>query len=65
MASMDENKTLPSKDYNDAYSNHLAFHAGKKGERLAEIGALTPVFENSVTELKQMQIYFNVKAQYK
>ena len=35
------------------YTNRIAFRAGKKGARPAEVGALASVFEKSATELKQ------------
>ena len=62
VAYMDENKTLPSKDYHDSYSNYtqcpncIAFGTGKKGARLAESGALVTVFEKSAIDLKLKQI---------
>ena len=38
------------------YTNRIALHAGKKGVRPAEVGALASVFEKSVTELKQSKL---------
>ena len=38
------------------YINRIALHAGKKGARPAEIGALASVFEKSATELKQQRL---------
>ena len=35
------------------YINSIALHAGKKGVRPAEVGALASVFEKSATDLKQ------------
>ena len=57
VASIDENKTQPSKDYHDSYSNpmsklHRSSH-GQKGARPAEVGTLGPMFEKSATEHKQ------------
>ena len=61
---MDENKTQPSKDYHDSYSNHMSKPhcplSGLKGVRPAELKALASVFEKSATELKLKQ-----KLQYK
>ena len=37
------------------YINRIALHAGKKGARPAEVGALASVFEKSATELKLKQ----------
>ena len=36
--------------------NHITLHAGKKGVRPAEVGALVLVFEKSATELKQQKL---------
>ena len=38
------------------YINCIALRAGKKGARLAEVGALASVFEKSATELKQQKL---------
>ena len=38
------------------YPNRIALRAGKKGARLAGVGALTSVFEKSATELKQQKL---------
>ena len=38
------------------YTNRIALHAGKKGARPAEVGALASVFEKSATELKQSKL---------
>ena len=38
------------------YINYIAFRAGKKGARPAEVGALASVFEKSAPELKQQKL---------
>ena len=38
------------------YINRIALHAGKKGARPAEVGALASVFKKSATELKQQKL---------
>ena len=38
------------------YTNRIALRAGKKGARLAEVGALASVFEKSATELKRSKL---------
>ena len=38
------------------YTNRIALHAGKKGARPAEVGALASVFEKSATELKRPKL---------
>ena len=57
VASIDENKNSHQKitmtHTQTTYINRIALHAGKKGARPAEVGALASVFEKSATELKQ------------
>ena len=38
------------------YINCIALHAGKKGARPAEVGALASVFKKSAIELKQQKL---------
>ena len=38
------------------YMNRIPLHAGKKGARPVEVGALASVFEKSATELKQQKL---------
>ena len=57
VASMEENKIQPSKDYHDSCPNHIALRTGKKKKKKkgacpAEVGALAPAIEKSATELK-------------
>ena len=42
--------------------NRIAFRASKKGARLAEVGAMAPVFEKSATELKLKQKLLKCKS---
>ena len=62
-------KTEPSKDYHDPDSNHfpncIALSAGKKGTRLAEVGALALLFKKSATELKLKQKLLKCKSTIK
>ena len=44
--------TLTMTHTQTTYTNRIALHAGKKGARPAEVGALASVFEKSATELK-------------
>ena len=57
VASVDENKNSHRKitmiHTQTTCPNRIALRAGKKGVRLAEVGALASVFEKSATELKQ------------
>ena len=50
------------KDYHDSYSNYITFCVGKKRVHSTEVGALTPVFEKSATELKQKQKLLKCKS---
>ena len=60
VASIDENKNSHRKitmtHTQTTYINRIALHAGKKGARPAEVGALASVFEKSATELKQQKL---------
>ena len=60
VASTDENKNSHRKitmtHTQTTYINHITLHAGKKGARPAEVGALASVFEKSATELKQQKL---------
>ena len=60
MASIDENKNSHRKitmtHTQTVYINCIALHAGKKGARPAEVGALASVFEKPATELKQQKL---------
>ena len=60
VASIDENKNSHRKitmtHTQTTCINRIANHAGKKGARPTEVGALASVFEKSVTELKQQKL---------
>ena len=62
VASIDENKNKNSNQkitmthIQNTYINRIALHAGKKGARPTEVGALASVFEKSATELKQQNL---------
>ena len=63
VASMDEIKTQPSKDYHDL--NHIGFCMGEKRVHPAAVGALAPELEKSATELKLKQKLLEFKSTIK
>ena len=57
MASINEVKILPLKDYHNFHSNCMTkpHRASKQGAHSAKVGALAPALEKSATELKHKQ----------
>ena len=60
VASIEENKNshrkITTTHTQTTYTNRIALRTGKKGARLAEVGALASVFEKSATGLKQSKL---------